>query len=114
MEDYQTTLTGEPKTELVNVERYGQDGVQMIDRTTEFGNKFKLKKDGGDYTRKESVEEYRKWFKDKISHDPEFRDAVEELRGETLGCWCKPKPCHGDVILEYLRGRMDMDIDKNE
>ena len=21
-----------------------------------------------------------------------------ELRGKVLGCWCKPKACHGDVL----------------
>ena len=27
---------------------------------------------------------------------------LEPLRGKVLGCWCKPKRCHGDVILELL------------
>lgn len=29
---------------------------------------------------------------------------IEELRGEVLGCWCSPKPCHGDVLVELLLG----------
>ena len=28
--------------------------------------------------------------------------AVLELTGTTLGCWCKPKLCHGDIIAGYL------------
>jgi hypothetical protein len=24
------------------------------------------------------------------------------LRGKTLGCFCKPHPCHGDIIAAYL------------
>ena len=103
---YQSTLTGEPRTELVNVSRHGKDGVRMIDRDTRFGNPFRLEEDGGDYTREESVKAYRDWFIEKIESDDEFREAVEELRGETLGCWCKPKACHGDVILTYLRGQL--------
>jgi len=106
---YQSTLTGDPKTELVNVSRYGKEGVTMIDRNTKFGNPFRLKEDGGEYTREESVEAYREWFKEKIRTDPKFRESVEELKGETLGCWCKPKKCHGDVILAYLRGHMDFE-----
>jgi hypothetical protein len=105
---HQSTLTGEPVTELVNVSRYRKEGVRMIDRTTPFGNPFKLEEDGGDYSREESVEAYREWFKKKIKNDSDFREKVEDLRGETLGCWCKPKACHGDVILEYLRGQMDI------
>lgn len=109
---HQSTLSGEPKTDLVNVSRYdgSKSEICMIDRNTQFGNPFRLEDDGGDYTREESVEAYREWFKEKIKSDPEFREAVENLKGETLGCWCKPKPCHGDVILDYLRGRMDVQI----
>jgi hypothetical protein len=110
---YQSTLTGEPKTELVNVSRYGKEGVQMIDRDTRFGNPFRLKEDGGDYTREESVARYETWFKNKIQSDDDFRAAVEELRGETLGCWCKPKPCHGDVILTYLRGNLEVELEND-
>ena len=111
----QTTLLGdfeegpEFTTELVNVSTYGREGVRMIDRTTEFGNPFRLENDGGEYTREESVERYREWFVDEVDSNPEFREAVEDLRGETLGCWCKPKSCHGDVILAYLRGELDVE-----
>lgn len=28
---------------------------------------------------------------------------IETLRGKTLVCWCSPKPCHGDVLLELLQ-----------
>lgn len=116
MDEHQTTLTGdfesdpEFKTEVVNVSDYGREGVRMIDRSTQFGNPFRLQKDGGEYTREGSVERYREYFINKIESDPEFREAVEELRGEKLGCWCKPKACHGDVIRDYLRGHLDVDI----
>jgi len=116
MDERQTTLTGdfesEPefKTEVVNVSDHGRDDVRMIDRSTQFGNPFRLEKDGGEYTREESVEAYREWFVERVETDPEFRAAVEELRGQKLGCWCKPKACHGDVIRDYLRGHLDVDI----
>jgi hypothetical protein len=80
---------------------HGRDDVRPIDRSSRFGNPFKLEEDGGDHTRQESIAKYRERFEEKI-RDPEFREAVEDLRGETLGCWCKPEDCHGDVILEYL------------
>jgi len=99
----QATLTGESATELVNVKHHGRDGVRMIGRSTRFGNPFKMKKDGGEYTREGCVQAYREWFHEKVENDPEFRQAVKDLRGETLGCYCKPKACHGDVIVEYLR-----------
>ena len=27
---------------------------------------------------------------------------IEELRGQVLGCWCRPKSCHGDVLVRLL------------
>ncbi len=29
-------------------------------------------------------------------------NSLEELREKTLGCWCKPESCHGDVIVKLL------------
>lgn len=105
-DDTQMTLGGNEVTELVNVLKHGRDGVRMIGRSTQFGNPFRMKKDGGDYTRDGCVAAYREWFCEKIDSDEEFRTAVEELRGETLGCYCSPKACHGDVILAHLRGNL--------
>lgn len=45
---------------------------------------------------------YRRWFHQRLEQDAEFRRRVEELRGKILGCFCKPKPCHGDIIVSYL------------
>lgn len=100
----QQTLTGSIKeTELVNVNTTNRTDVTKIGRSTKYGNPFKLKKDGGEYTRSESVEAFREyWYADEQA---ELRaHARAELKGETLGCYCKPKACHGDVIVEYLRG----------
>lgn len=32
-------------------------------------------------------------------------NEIEELRGKRLGCWCSPKPCHGDVLVKILNER---------
>lgn len=29
------------------------------------------------------------------------------LKGKTLGCWCKPEPCHGDILLEFVNRLSD-------
>lgn len=31
---------------------------------------------------------------------PDLVARLPELRGKVLGCWCKPGPCHGDVLAE--------------
>jgi len=110
-------------TEVINMLSYKGDDYVRIDRRSIFGNPFKIgwwfRKHGrgGEMsvlmfktefegaqviTREVSIELYRQWFERKLREDAEFAERVEELRGKKLGCWCKPKACHGDVILEYL------------
>lgn len=91
------------ETTLVNLRDLDEyDSITLIDRTSRFGNPYRIEEDGGGYTREGSVRKYRLWFADKIGRDPEFKEAVEDLRGAALGCWCVPEACHGDVVLEYL------------
>lgn len=44
---------------------------------------------------------YRQYITQQLAQYPE-RYNLDELRGKTLVCWCAPKPCHGDVLLELL------------
>ena len=68
-----------------------------IGRPSKWGNPFVLGKDG---TRQEVIEKYRTW----IMQQPHLLASISELRGKTLGCWCAPKSCHGDVLLELAKG----------
>lgn len=39
---------------------------------------------------------------------------IHELKGQVLGCWCKPNDCHGDLLRTYyIRsvGRLVLDTD---
>jgi hypothetical protein len=49
-----------------------------------------------DGTREEVLANYR----EHVLRRPELVAALPELRGKVLGCWCKPLPCHGDVLAE--------------
>jgi len=46
-------------------------------------------------TREEAIEQYEAWL---LSHPALVERARRELAGKVLGCWCKPLPCHGDVL----------------
>lgn len=37
-------------------------------------------------------------------------DALPELRGRTLACWCSPLPCHGDVLRELVEALPDLRV----
>lgn len=67
----------------------------LIDRTTKWGNPFKIGIDG---TREECIAKYEKWL---LKH-PKLVRQLPELKGKVLGCWCKPEACHGDILLKYL------------
>jgi hypothetical protein len=51
-----------------------------------------------------TIQCYRRYFLRRIEDDEMFRQSIMTLKGKTLGCFCKPNPCHGDVIKEYLDG----------
>ena len=51
----------------------------------------------------EAIESYEKW----LLGQPELVErARRELRGKVLGCWCKPGPCHGDVLARIANARI--------
>lgn len=61
---------------------------------SKWANGFKI---GADMTREQAIAAYRAWVS-----NPIILASLEELRGKTLGCWCKPEACHGDVLVELL------------
>jgi len=94
-------------TEIV----HGKKGCDVwIDRRSKFGNPFKIS-DFNDnlpdsVARQLVIKLYSEYFDKRVRHDDEFRKAVQELEGKKLGCHCKPKDCHGDVIKRYLDGQI--------
>jgi len=60
----------------------------------------------------ESIEAYELWLRGK-----KYQDFLQKKRawilknlgvldGETLGCFCKPKSCHGDILLKLYAEQM--------
>jgi hypothetical protein len=41
---------------------------------------------------------YEKWLRGKIAVDLTLRANVKALLGQHLVCYCKPNPCHGDIL----------------
>jgi len=83
-------------TKIVN-KKYDRYDI-YIGRGSAFGNPFKEKEWG----RELCIKLYRTYFYHRLIHDEEFKEAVLELKGHTLGCFCKPLECHGDIIVQYL------------
>ena len=60
-------------------------------------NPFKVKDFGG---RGRTLPRYRQWLWDRIqAGDKAVLDALRSIGpSSVLICWCKPGPCHGDVV----------------
>lgn len=64
-----------------------------IGRPSKWGNPFTIGIHG---TREQVIQMYREW----IYTQPHLMNSLHELKGKVLGCWCSPKECHGDVLIE--------------
>lgn len=68
-----------------------------IGRPSIFGNPFTHG------TRMEMITKYENYFLTRVDIDPDFRQEILSLRGKILGCYCSPKPCHGQIIIDWLK-----------
>ena len=62
---------------------------------SKWANPFKIKECG-------SAENAVRKYEDFIRKQPRLLQDLYELEGKTLGCWCKPEPCHGDVLVNLI------------
>ncbi len=81
-------------TTVVHLKRDASWTVR-IDRQTRWGNPFRVDVHG---TRTEVIAAYRQWLWQQIKDKTISLEELAGLHGEVLGCWCKPKACHGDVL----------------
>ncbi|QPB12370.1 hypothetical protein [Providencia phage PSTCR6] len=78
------------------VNKYNSDFDINIQRGTMWGNPFK------DGTREENIARFKEYFYQKLRNKEIKREHLEVLRGSRLGCTCKPKACHGDIIADVV------------
>ena len=74
-----------------------------IGRPSKWGNPFTHLKEStrAEFiveTREEAVSAYENW----IRKQPHLMASLHELDGKVLGCWCKPKSCHGDILVKLI------------
>jgi hypothetical protein len=69
-----------------------------IGRPSKWGNPYSHKKDTlAEFkvkNRAAALAAYEEW----IRSQPDLLAALPELKDRVLGCWCKPKACHGDIL----------------
>ena len=82
-----------------------------IGRPSRYGNPFSHKSGTqAKYhvaSREEAIAEFRKWITE--GEGKYLLEDLGELKGKTLGCWCKPESCHGDVLVELANSLPEED-----
>jgi hypothetical protein len=69
-----------------------------IGRPSALGNPFSHKKDTIAKFLVSSRDEAVDKFEDYFLHDIKLLSWLIDIREKTLGCWCTPARCHGDVL----------------
>lgn len=65
-----------------------------------FANPFKVRKNK--YTNETVCDLYESYMTKKLHSDPHLKEQLMQLKGKKLGCWCKPKQCHGDILVKLI------------
>ena len=66
-------------------------GAVYVGRPSQWGNPFTSG------NKSQNIEDFREYAEKRICKQPQW---LEPLRGKSLVCWCAPKACHGEVLIE--------------
>ena len=66
-------------------------------RPSKFGNPYSVEEFG----ERKAIALFKEVFNAIVSTDA-GASVIKQLQYKTLACWCKPKACHCDVIIDYL------------
>ncbi len=92
--DPNAVLVANLNTDRATIAAARRAGIYVyIGKTSSWGSPFQV---GWDGDLQEVIDKYRTW----IEAQPDLVAQVASLRGKVLGCYCAPRPCHGDVLVE--------------
>ena len=86
----------------VVVNKYKSEFDVYIGRGSKWGNPYRMK-NKSDVERKRVIAAYRLHLWKQIKSGEISIDELKSLDGKRLGCFCKPKACHGDVIVSAVQ-----------
>jgi len=77
--------------------------VQYISWTyhSKWANKYSVKQYG--------LQECLRLYEEYIRTTPGLMDALTDLRGKEMGCWCEKGKCHGDILMKLLNEHNPVD-----
>lgn len=92
-------------TRVVNLNKEPYD--VYIGRGSKWGNPFTTISDRETLAQEvvETSEIALSKYREYVYNSPHLMESLDELEGKVLGCYCHPKPCHGDILLQILAQR---------
>lgn len=81
------------------VNKYKSKYDVYIGRGSKWGNPFPISETD---SREDVIDKYKEWFFKEFESGNITEEDVLSLTGKRLGCYCSPKPCHGDFIVEVF------------
>lgn len=104
--------SSDEKTQLVNLRHFDLDDVDTY--IGEESDTYDLSKspfsnpfDKAEYGRDDAVKHFKLYLYRRYLEEKDFRMALHEIEGDVLGCWCYPRRCHGEVIVDILNKHME-------
>lgn len=70
-----------------------------IGRGSKYGNPFIIGKDGD---RSDVIRKYEVYLNELLDSNNITVHELADMYGFDLVCYCKPLPCHGDILLTYI------------
>jgi hypothetical protein len=70
------------------------NGCRFPENDSIWANPFKIGRDGD---RETVLQKYKEYITARVGPA-----ELKKLAGKNLGCWCKPEPCHGDILIELI------------
>ena len=83
------------------VNKYKEPYDIYIGRPSRWGNPFPVA-DKTEGSRQEAIARYREHLWKQIKSGEVSLTDLIELDGKRLGCFCKPKACHGDILVKAV------------
>jgi len=85
---------------VVNINQDDYDVLIM--RPSKWGNPYSHKEGTLAEFKVDTREEAVQKFESYLLNNKELFNSLSELKYKILGCCCKPKSCHGDIIKKYV------------
>lgn len=73
-------------------------------RGSKYGNPYVIGEDGN---RDDVISLYRNWLWNEIQTRRITIKELQSLNGKKLGCYCKPKRCHCDILVNAIKWSLE-------